>query len=90
MRWPFEAWGADAVLSGHDHIYERLAIGGIPYFVNGVGGGPIYAFTWILDQSQARFNDDYGAMLVTADPLQVNFQFITVDNQVIDTWTIHK
>ena len=25
MRWPFEQWGADVVLSaGHDHVYERL------------------------------------------------------------------
>jgi len=24
MRWPFEAWGVDAVLSGHAHHYERL------------------------------------------------------------------
>jgi tartrate-resistant acid phosphatase type 5 len=24
MRWPFKAWGADAVLSGFYHVYERL------------------------------------------------------------------
>ncbi len=23
MQWPFQEWGADAVLSGHDHSYER-------------------------------------------------------------------
>ena len=38
MQWPFEAWGADAVLAGHDHTYERLLVGSIPYFVNGIGG----------------------------------------------------
>ncbi|MEN9563157.1 MAG: hypothetical protein RIR73_1401, partial [Chloroflexota bacterium] len=38
MRWPFKEWGADAVLTGHDHIYERLQVNGIPYFVNGIGG----------------------------------------------------
>ena len=32
------AWGADAVLAGHDHTYERLQIGEIPYFVNGLAG----------------------------------------------------
>lgn len=40
MQWPFEAWGAHAVLSGHDHSYERLhapnANGGFPFFVNGL------------------------------------------------------
>ncbi|MBK7191547.1 MAG: metallophosphoesterase [Myxococcales bacterium] len=38
MRWPFQAWGAHAVLAGHDHHYERFSIDGIPYFVNGLGG----------------------------------------------------
>src|SRR5438874_6051403 len=33
MQWPFRAWGASAVLSGHDHVYERLNVGGLPYFV---------------------------------------------------------
>ena len=23
MQWPFAQWGADVVLSGHDHTYER-------------------------------------------------------------------
>lgn len=40
LQWPFERWGADAVLSGHDHVYERILIpgSGMPYFVNGLGG----------------------------------------------------
>ena len=25
MQWPFSSWGADAVLSGHKHSYERLS-----------------------------------------------------------------
>ncbi len=90
MRWPFEEWGADAVLSGHDHTYERLAIGGIPYFVNGTGGGPIYYFIHHLKESQVRFNGDYGAMLVTADATQVSFKFITRTGEVIDRWAIQK
>ncbi len=24
LQWPFEAWGADAVIAGHDHTYERI------------------------------------------------------------------
>ncbi len=35
MRWPYAAWGADAVIAGHDHNYERISHDGIPYFVNG-------------------------------------------------------
>ena len=44
LRWPFETWGADAVMSGHDHSYERFQVGGIPYFVNGLGAAGIYKF----------------------------------------------
>ena len=44
LRWPFETWGAEAVLSGHDHSYERFQVGGIPYFVNGLGAAGIYKF----------------------------------------------
>src|SRR5262245_3494542 len=38
MGWPFHAWGVDAVLTGHDHIYERIHTNGIVYLVNGLGG----------------------------------------------------
>lgn len=90
MRWPFAEWGADVVLAGHNHVYERFLIDSIPYFTNGVGGGPIYDFTGSDPQLQARFNDDYGAMLVTADPTRMDFQFITRAGQVIDTYQITK
>jgi tartrate-resistant acid phosphatase type 5 len=90
MRWPFAQWGANAVLAGHDHTYERLDVDGIPYFVNGVGGGAIYGFNNIDPQSQARFNADYGAMRVTATPQSILFEFITRQGSLIDTFTLQK
>lgn len=89
-RWPYQEWGVDAVLSGHDHTYERLIIDGFPYFINGVGGGAIYYFVNILEGSMVRFNDDYGAMLVDADPAKITFQFITRQGVLVDTYTIEK
>ncbi|HQZ23217.1 MAG TPA: metallophosphoesterase [Thermoflexales bacterium] len=44
MQWPFETWGATAIFAGHDHIYERFQIGGIPYFVDGLGGQKSLSF----------------------------------------------
>ena len=42
QQWDFATWGADVVLAGHDHIYERLFPGdGIPYFVVGTSGGDL-------------------------------------------------
>jgi len=87
MQWPFEDWGADAVLSGHDHDYERLQIGGIPYFVNGLGGNHIYSFDTILPQSKVRYNDDFGAMLVEADDNSITYKFIAVDGTEVDSFT---
>jgi tartrate-resistant acid phosphatase type 5 len=90
MQWPFEEWGASAVLSGHDHTYERLQIGNIPYFINGLGGGPIYAFIHQEPGSQVRYDADYGAMLVTADEQKMTFQFYTRKGELIDEYAITK
>jgi hypothetical protein len=89
MQWPFRAWGASAVLAGHDHTYERLTVGGLPYFVNGVGGDDLVAFTGTpIAGSQVRFDDDFGAMRVEATDTSIRFQFITRSGAVIDTHTI--
>ena len=90
MRWPFAEWGASVVLSGHDHTYERLLIDGIPYFVNGVGGGPIYSFLGSSEGSQFRYNDDYGAMLVEADTQQMTFSFFNRRGELIDSYQINN
>jgi hypothetical protein len=80
MRWPFHAWGAEAVLAGHDHIYERFEIDGIPYIVNGLGGASRYE---LKDDSGAapiyKYNAGYGATLVTASPTGIRYEFFTTD-----------
>jgi hypothetical protein len=78
MQWPFAQWGADAVLSAHDHIHERLAIDGIPYFVNGLGGASIYPLGEIEPGSQFRYNGDFGAMLITATETTMTFEFYAI------------
>jgi tartrate-resistant acid phosphatase type 5 len=87
MQWPYQAWGADAVLAGHDHTYERLQIGEIPYFVNGLGGMSRYPFFWQIAGSQARFSDDYGAMLVTASAAEIRYDFVNPSGTVLDSYT---
>jgi hypothetical protein len=88
MRWPFKEWGADVVLSGHDHIYERLQVNGIPYFVNGIGGAEIYDIRTILPESQVRFNQDFGAMRVEATSAYMKFQMFTRAGVLVDEYTI--
>ena len=87
MRWPFAAWGADLVLSGHAHLYERLLVDGIPYVVNGLGGGGIYAFDDEAELgSQMRFNEDYGALLVEISGAQLALRFVTRAGLVVEEW----
>jgi glucose/arabinose dehydrogenase len=89
MQWPFKDWGADVVLAGHDHVYERLEIDGLPYFTNGAGGGPRYYFGLNpLEESRVRFREDYGAMLVEATESSLKFVFETQAHEIIDAYQI--
>lgn len=95
MQWPFSAWGADVVLSGHDHMYERLEVDGIEYFVNGAGGAKLSDFENIDSlppeaTSEVRYNEAHGAMLVTATATAITYQFFNVDNVLIDDFTVTK
>lgn len=90
MQWPFAAWGATAVLAGHDHTYERLHRDGIPYFVNGLGGRSIYPLGTPAPGSVVRYNLDYGAMRLEANPHCLNFRFYSRGGSLIDSITLYK
>ncbi|WP_167856547.1 metallophosphoesterase family protein [Hymenobacter metallicola] len=90
LQWPFCAWGASAVLAGHDHLYERMEVHGLPYFVNGLGGASIYSLHKPVAGSRVRYNDDYGAMRLTATPDSLKFEFINRARRVIDSYTLRQ
>ncbi|MCP5081122.1 MAG: tandem-95 repeat protein [Alphaproteobacteria bacterium] len=96
MQWPFEEWGATAILNGHDHTYERILRDDnedgvvLPYIVSGLGGRSISAFSGdTTEGSVAQYNDNYGALLVQASDTSVSFEFISVGNggTIIDEYT---
>jgi hypothetical protein len=86
MQWPFAAWGADIVMGGHDHSYERLHRDEIYYFVNGLGGAVPYGFQSSMPGSQIRYAGVFGAMLadVAEDGKSIVFRAITTDNLLVD------
>ncbi|MDT8304888.1 MAG: metallophosphoesterase [Anaerolineae bacterium] len=89
MQWPFREWGASVVLAGHNHVYERLVVDDLPYFIVGASGYPaLYAFVDILPESQFRYNQDYGALRVGATPREMQVEFVTRDGAVIDRITL--
>lgn len=90
MRWPFREWGADLVLSGHDHTYERLSVDGLTYIVNGIGGAVKYSFRNPQKSSETKFNDDHGAMIVDATASSIHLRAYTREGVLIDDYTLAK
>lgn len=96
MQWPFEEWGADVVLNGHDHDYERVlrddnADGRqLPYFVSGLGGQSIGEFGTTVDGSEVRYTGEYGALFATATPTTLSFEFRTIGGTVVDSYSMTK
>jgi hypothetical protein len=89
VQWEYATMGAAAVLSGHEHLYERVQRDGIPYIVNGLGGRQrIYPFGAPIEGSAVRYNQDYGAMSVSAANDCLNFSFYNRSGTLIDSETI--
>jgi hypothetical protein len=85
MRWPYKQWGADLVLAGHDHDFERFDVDGLPFIVNGLGGAVLYPMGVPASGSVARFNENAGALFIEADARSLRARFQTVDGRQVDT-----
>ena len=87
--------GADVVLSGHEHNYERFAlqtpdgradpVRGIREFVVGTGGGGAYRFGPSIANSETR-STDYGVLRLTLTPRSYRWQFIPVPEVMGETF----
>ncbi len=89
LRLPFAAWGADLVLNGHNHNYERIDLNGISYVINGLGGEDITGFKTPVRGSVVRYNGDFGLNLFTATSTQIIGSFISVDGVTRDSFVIN-
>jgi calcineurin-like phosphoesterase family protein len=86
--------GADVVLNGHVHSYERFAqqdpVGaatssGIREFVVGTGGdGHDYFPGSFLPTSQAHDDQDFGVLFLTLGPTGYSWKFRTVSGAIAD------
>jgi hypothetical protein len=88
MNWPYREWGASVVISGHDHIYERILLDGFPYFISGLGGYPAtYGLNNDAPGSQIAYNDDHGALRVEVTEAGMLFEFYTWSGSLVDRYT---
>lgn len=84
-------FGADVVLNGHDHTYERFAPQsptgqadpnrGIREFVVGTGGTGLYSFSTIQPNSEVRDNSSWGVLKLTLHPTSYEWEFIPIAGQ---------
>ena len=84
--------GADVVLNGHDHIYERFAPQddkgkknperGIREFVVGTGGGGVYKLGNTAPNSEIRQNNTYGVLKLTLSPGHYDWEFVPMAGAV--------
>jgi tartrate-resistant acid phosphatase type 5 len=88
LQWDYAAWGAEAVISGHDHVYERVMHDNIPYLTVGLGGQSRYSFGTPIPGSAVRYNSDYGALKLTATDTTLDFQFYSVSDGVVDNYQV--
>jgi tartrate-resistant acid phosphatase type 5 len=88
MRWPFGEWGANLILSGHDHIYERLTENGLTYIITGLGGSIKYEVGQPQPGSQVRYDADFGATRLTATATRLELQFLSAGGDKVDDWSL--
>ncbi|MDQ3865231.1 MAG: metallophosphoesterase, partial [Actinomycetota bacterium] len=80
------AAGADVILNGHDHDYERLApqtpsgkpdaLRGMREFVVGTGGRSLLPMRDPLPTTESRDNTTYGLLKLTLSPTGYDWQFV--------------
>jgi hypothetical protein len=81
------AAGADVVLFGHDHDYERMdPIDGIRPFVVGTGGRSLYAWPDSpLSETAVRANDTYGLLELTLGAAAYSWRFVPASGPFADS-----
>jgi 3',5'-cyclic AMP phosphodiesterase CpdA len=85
--------GADLVIAGHDHLYERHApvnadqrrddAKGIRQFTVGTGGAPLYSRVRSAHNSEILISN-YGMLRLKLDPALYEWQFMDMNGNVLD------
>ena len=83
-------FGADVLLTGHDHNYEQFSrqnpdgvadLNGIKQFVVGTGGTALRPFGVIQPNSAARNSEAHGVLKLTLHPTSYDWEFVPVAGQ---------
>lgn len=87
----FEKYGVQVVLSGHEHVYERIKPqNGIYYFVLGNSGQLRYHDLHPSPETAKGFDTDRSFMLMEADPDKLAFQTFSRTGATVDSGQIAR
>ncbi|MBA2319784.1 MAG: metallophosphoesterase [Deltaproteobacteria bacterium] len=84
LQWPYAVWGADLVLAGHDHLYERLVRDGLVHVTEGRGGQSLYRTIGRTVWSEQVFDEDYGMTVVDVGLEGIGVTALTPTLGVVD------
>lgn len=85
--------GAELVLNGHEHLYERFApqdpdgevdSDGIRQFTVGTGGYSLLGAEDLASNSEAIIDDEFGVLVLTLQPDGYDWSFLTTDGDEED------
>lgn len=88
-----EAGGADVVINGHDHLYERFAVQsadgrpserGLRQFTAGTGGAELYRFVTTAPNSEARIAQ-FGILRLSLQPGAYRWEFVLTAGGLADS-----
>lgn len=95
-----ERGGADFVLNGHNHLYERTrplrggqivpAAEGTVYVTTGAGGARRYAITTSRDYIAAAYDADFSFTVIDISAGDLRLRQINLAGQVVDEWYAQK
>lgn len=88
MQWPWADWGFDLILSGDDHIYERIERDGVTYVVNGLGGVERHDVGDAIEGSVVRYSDQFGALRAQVYPAGMRLAFFALDGDEVDSFVL--
>ncbi|MCC6831032.1 MAG: metallophosphoesterase [Thermoleophilia bacterium] len=79
----FRRYGVALVLQGHNHAYERFAVGGITYITTGGGGAPVYPCVRFSRYTRACAAEHH-FLLAAADATGITVQAVRPDGSRIE------
>lgn len=90
MRWDYGDLGADLVLAGHAHAYQRVHLQNYVLATVGTGGAALHTFNFKSPETRARYNGAHGALRGVVTENALKLEFWNINGEMVDCLTLKK